>query len=1079
MRTFLLWAILILSPAMLMAEEFSSAFLADGTEYFSDRLIVTTQVGVQQLNIDQAVSGIAVTGVNSIDYLCAQYNVSKVEPYYKAPVRKPHLRELLSRMYVFYVPVGTNIESACQTFRTTTEIECADIWDIPHTTYFPNDPSRTSQWHLGRVEAYEAWDLFRGDTTSYGIVGVVDTGVYHTHLDLAPNMWINTAEDINGNGQLDSGDNDGIDDDGNGYNDDVVGWDMGQSDNNPQEITPTHGTHVAGCASEATDNSRQGAGVGFSVRIMAVKGTNAQNSLTAVYPGMIYAADNGAHVINCSWGSASYSQSNQNTINNIWNDGVVVVAAAGNDGVSTRFYPAAYNHVVAVAATTSNDQKASFSNYGTWIDIAAPGAGIYSTWAQNSMSTLDGTSMASPIVSGITALVKAAHPDWTNEDLVNTILTTADNIDAVNPSYIGQLGSGRVNAFVAIGSGNYPLLQVTGQQDSVTTDDGDGVLNPGESCNLVLTVSNLWADAHGVSVFLTSPSFIFTDSAAVFGDILHGDSASNASEPFQMTALQNLTIGNQHVIVHMTTSDSSYSVLDTVQVAVTLNQRGFPSDLPGNIDSSPIITDIDGDGSNEIVVGCMNQYVYVINADGSVKVNWPQPTSGDLVSGPAVADIDRDGVKEVVALTKDGRFWAWHANGTVVTGFPVVKGGQFYGGPLLIDLNLDGNLEIVAGSFTDNKIYAITSSGADLSGWPSIAYGKWYGSPSAGDIDNDGLDEIIYAGFDSTLRVLNTDGSPATGFPVHLDGQVWAAASVGNVDGVPGLEIAAVTYSGSCFLVNSSGAIMTGFPVHYNSSSPRSAPSLVDLNNDGDLEIIFGTTDARVHALDYTGAEMTGFPIVGTGSIFGTPVVGDVSGDGQPDIFWGTLGGNIYGYDRNGVALQYFPMLGTSSKPISASLALGDLDGDGDMEIVVPIKELNGNLIVIDYKQDALTTNLKWPCFGHDGYRSHNPNGILLGVDDNPATPAVFSLNQNYPNPFNARTSINFSLKSEGDVTLSVFDILGRKIKVLQAGKLTTGEHSLIWDGSNESGATVTSGIYFYRLDSADGSITKRMVMLK
>jgi hypothetical protein len=288
-----------------------------------------------------------------------------------------------------------------------------------------------------------------------------------------------------------------------------------------------------------------------------------------------------------------------------------------------------------------------------------------------------------------------------------------------------------------------------------------------------------------------------------------------------------------------------------------------------------------------------------------------------------------------------------------------------------------------------------------------------------------------------------------------------------------------VTYSGSCYLINSSGTIMSGFPVHLASSAPRSAPALADLNGDGHLEIIFGTTNGNVHALDATGAEMSGFPLTVTGSVFGTPVVGDISGDGQPDIFFGTLGGNVYGYDHTGTALPYFPITGLSSRPISASLALGDLGGIGDIQIVVPIKEMTDNLMVIDYKHAASLANLKWPCYGHDAYRSNNEAGLLLDVKETPVTPTVFSLAQNYPNPFNARTTIYFSLKSDGDVTLSVFDILGRKVKVLQANKLSAGEHSLIWDGSNEAGGTVTSGVYFYRLDSSDGSLTKRMVMLK
>jgi uncharacterized repeat protein (TIGR01451 family) len=450
MKAIILWVILIFAPTILMAEDYTTSFLPNGTEYIADRLIVTIQPGVSMLNMEKTVSGITVTGIKSIDYLCERYDVTSIEPFYRAPVKNVNLKALLSRMYIFHVPTGTDIGAACQAFRASNDIDCADIYEVPHTAYWPNDPNLTSQWFLGKIQAYEAWELFRGDATRYGIVGIVDTGIYWAHPDLAPNMWINTAEDINSNGTLDNSDLNGIDDDGNGYVDDVIGWDMGQNDNNPNENSPIHGTFVAGCASEATDNSRQGAGVGFSARIMAVKGANAQNLLTAAYQGMLYAADNGAHVINCSWGSWNYSNTNQNIVNALWDEGIVIVAPAGNNGDSIRFYPAAYDNVLSVAATDSTDHKASFSGYGSWVDISAPGTRLYSTWAQNSMDILDGTSYASAIVSGAIALVKAAHPDMTNDDLVATIIARADNIDTLNPSYAGQLGSGRLNVYRSV-----------------------------------------------------------------------------------------------------------------------------------------------------------------------------------------------------------------------------------------------------------------------------------------------------------------------------------------------------------------------------------------------------------------------------------------------------------------------------------------------------------------------------------------------------------------------------------------------------------------------------------------------------
>jgi hypothetical protein len=135
--------------------------------------------------------------------------------------------------------------------------------------------------------------------------------------------------------------------------------------------------------------------------------------------------------------------------------------------------------------------------------------------------------------------------------------------------------------------------------------------------------------------------------------------------------------------------------------------------------------------------------------------------------------------------------------------------------------------------------------------------------------------------------------------------------------------------------------------------------------------------------------------------------------------------------------------------------------------------------VVYDNRVQALVGDLKWPNFGHDWYRRNNAQSPLLAVDEQPSMPTNFGLSQNYPNPFNGLTTIRFALLKDGEATLSIFDILGRRIKLLQSGALIAGEHAITWNGTDESGTGVTSGIYFYRLESAEGAIVKRMVMIK
>ncbi len=304
----------------------------------------------------------------------------------------------------------------------------------------PNDPDYVKQWHLPHIGAASAWDRF--STGSTVVIAIVDDAVDHTHPDLAPNLWVNPGE-IPGNG---------IDDDGNGYIDDINGWDVASNDNNPAPPSSSydHGTHVAGIASAATGNGIGIAGMGYSCRIMCVKATNNAPAISNGFEGILYAADNGADIINCSWGGHVQSATHQNIIRYAQDQGCIVVCAAGNNSSSSVFYPAGYPGVISVASTDNDDKKSSFSNYGSWITISAPGNIIYSTLPGNAYGKRSGTSMASPLVAGLLGLMKSLHPLMPDNDLVECLKSTSTAIDGLNPGFAGQLGAGRINAAAAM-----------------------------------------------------------------------------------------------------------------------------------------------------------------------------------------------------------------------------------------------------------------------------------------------------------------------------------------------------------------------------------------------------------------------------------------------------------------------------------------------------------------------------------------------------------------------------------------------------------------------------------------------------
>ncbi len=346
----------------------------------------------------------------------------------------------LQQTYMLSFDDAGNVDNLIQTLLQSGQVEYAEKVPLDKICITPNDPSFSSQWHLSTINAEGAWNYF--STGSNTVIAIVDDAVSRTHPDLSPNLWVNPGE-IPGNG---------IDDDNNGYIDDINGYDVASDDNNPNPPNPSfnHGTHVAGIAAAATNNNTGVASIGYSCKLMCIKASTSPTLITSGYDGIIYAANSGADIINLSWGSSVFSATAQNIINYAISKGCLIVAAAGNDNVNTAFYPAAYNGVLSVAATSSDDTKASFSNYGNWVDVSAPGDNIYSTLPGGNYGYFSGTSMAAPLVAGLAGLMKSLNPGMPAGDIVNCIQNTAVNINALNPSYSGSLGSGRIDAAAAM-----------------------------------------------------------------------------------------------------------------------------------------------------------------------------------------------------------------------------------------------------------------------------------------------------------------------------------------------------------------------------------------------------------------------------------------------------------------------------------------------------------------------------------------------------------------------------------------------------------------------------------------------------
>lgn len=384
----------------------------------------------------------------------------------------PSLRSFRLDPDLFHIKVPETIgtEQAIDVLSQNPYVKYAEKNIIFHAEIIPNDTHFNKLWGLHNtgqaegtvdadIDAPEAWNIFTGSSDI--VVAVIDTGVDYNHEDLAANIWINWVE-YNGTP--------GVDDDNNGYIDDFRGWDFVNNDNDPMDdnwyLQMYHGTHVSGTIGANGNNGKGVTGVNWNVKIMALKSLDAYGGGTAAnaVSAIDYSTDNGAHLSNNSWGGDNFSQSIYYAIMRAMNAGKLFIAAAGNDGLDTDqtfHYPSCYPHdnIISVAATSNKDKLSIRSNYGArTVDLGAPGGwwvqsgetpnedDIYSTKRYDDYRFLCGTSMATPHVSGVAALVWGYSPAMDYKQAKCKIMSTVDPKSSLS----GKVASGgRLNAYNA------------------------------------------------------------------------------------------------------------------------------------------------------------------------------------------------------------------------------------------------------------------------------------------------------------------------------------------------------------------------------------------------------------------------------------------------------------------------------------------------------------------------------------------------------------------------------------------------------------------------------------------------------
>ncbi|MDX8390828.1 MAG: S8 family serine peptidase [Mariprofundaceae bacterium] len=450
------------------------------------------------------------------------------------------------------LPAGSDLEATLKMLKNNPTVKYAEPNYRRYPRATPNDPFFSNQWGLQNtgqmlpgfstgivgadMDLPTAWNTTTGSRNV--VVAIVDDSVDINHPDLQANIWQNSGETPN----------DGIDNDGNGFIDDVHGWDFVNNDNDPSAdpgFGEGHGSSVAGCVGAVGNNATGVTGVNWAVSIMGLK---MGFDIVSVIQALQYAQQNGAHIVNASYGGPGFSQAEFDAIQSLANSGVLFVAAAGNyegNNDITPDAPSSYDlpNVIAVGASGPDDGLLTWSHWGaTSVDLIAPGEHIFTATPLSNFSStpgyhfIDGTSFSSPYVAGIAALVKAAFPTATFQEMKGRIFAGATPMVKLQGKVATSARASATGALTAIPT---PQMLIRKFQ---WVDGGNGFPDPGETANVLINLENNWLDATGVSATLSSlgNNATIVVATATYPDIAGGSNADPVST-FSISIPQNMT----------------------------------------------------------------------------------------------------------------------------------------------------------------------------------------------------------------------------------------------------------------------------------------------------------------------------------------------------------------------------------------------------------------------------------------------------------------------------------------------------------------------------------------------------------
>ncbi|UCE01579.1 MAG: S8 family serine peptidase [Candidatus Latescibacterota bacterium] len=1059
------------------------------------RLVIQLHERIDTERFQQQADGSTRTFLVELEALHARFAAERFVPHFPhAPQRRKSGQvPALSRFYILEFAPEHDLESVRAAYEALDAVEIAAFDWVAPLHLETND--FTSQWHLESTSGRDAhvtggWNHSIGDTNV--VLAILDSGVDWMHPDLGGagpaftngNIAINW-EELHGEP--------GVDDDANGRVDDVRGWDFVSSflgslpapgedatvaDNDPMDFNG-HGTHVAGIAGAITNNGIGVAGVGYNCKILPLRiggsasvdgGEQGVVWMSFAASAIAYATQQGATAINCSWGSA-WTPALQAAVDQAIADGVVVVVSSGNDNSQNPSYLSSRGDCFDVAASSSADVKAGFSNYGDWIDITAPGVGIFSTFfdhalageARHTYRSLQGTSMAAPVVTGLVGLVKSRWPSVQGAVIHQLIQNGATDIDALNPAFAGFLGAGRVNAlrtffdtFLAV-PGDYPSIR----KALTASSPGDTIaLVGGATYSTDLLMSQLDRSLQG------------------------GWSADFASrDPGNHTTIVGSGAGP---VLRFAPGVDETLILESLRITGgRAQQLAEPSGAYGGgilcIDASPLLRAcvIEGNGaggpfdfggggggffmrSSARLVDCVFSANAARQGAGLAVLDSNLELAGCVIEGNSArgaTDARGAGIHvEGGSLTiRGGRFEANHQ---------AQEGGALYSSAATLDIRAThfvANSAALGGAMASrNSSTLLLASVLFRDNAASQLAAVLHATQSTGTIANATLDANS-----GNIVVFLPDASSA-----------WSLRNCiisNHASGSAALVLTADTELDYNLSWNNAGGDVFG--ASKGAHATQADPRFVD-RDAGDLALGLhspaldsGDPDARFSDRDGTRNDRGGF---------GGPEAQSAAPAPPVDLRATTTAEGIEVSWRRGDA---------------SDVGLIALYRDADSTFA-PSEPNFLVALAADQVQflDAGGAGHHWyrvAAVGTSGassgfttaVRPEPPTGVEDDTDDTdtPPTPmpSQFALHPNEPNPFNPSTRIRFDLARSGHTRVDILDARGRLVRRLADHVLPAGTTSLFWDGRDEQGRAQPSGVYLYRVAAERWSAARKMTLLR